>query len=72
MIALGFAVAWAGYTTFMWGYCLVRDYDVTVPDLFKATWPGQLKAGTGKGTVSGPVTPAKSGQPPPGQQFLGG
>lgn len=43
MIALGLAVVWVGYTVAIWGYCLVRDYNVTVPDLFKATWPGSPK-----------------------------
>jgi hypothetical protein len=40
MVAIGLGLAWAGYTVFMWGYCLVRDYNVTIPDLFKTTWPG--------------------------------
>ncbi len=40
MTAIGFGVAWAGFTIGIWGYCLVRDYNVTMPDLFKTTWPG--------------------------------
>lgn len=40
MTAIGFAVAWAGYAVFMLGYCWLRDYNVTVPDLLKAQWPG--------------------------------
>jgi len=57
MTAIGFAVAWAGYTVFMWGYCLVRDYNVTVPDLFKATWPGVSTARGGASGATGPGSP---------------
>ena len=46
MVAIGFAVAWAGYALGMFGYCLLRDYDVTLPALFKTTWPG-----SGSGTA---------------------
>ena len=56
MIALGFGVAWAGYAAFMFGYCLFRDYNVTVPDLFKSVWPGKPASGatgTAKGVASG-------------------
>lgn len=68
MVALGFGVAWAGYTVFMWGYCLVRDYNVTVPDLFKATWPGIIPAHTGTsragrtGTTQAPGTTTAGGR----------
>jgi hypothetical protein len=73
MIAIGLGLAWAGYTVFMWGYCLVRDYNVTVPDLFKASWPGAGGAGPapGQGTVSSPVVPTRSGKPTLPQQYTG-
>ena len=61
MVAIGFGLAWAGYATFMWGYCLVRDYNVTVPDLFKAVWPGT--SGTAKGTQAALVPPSAVRQP---------
>ena len=70
MIAIGFGLAWAGYAIGMWGYCLVRDYNVTFADLFKATWPG-LAAGTGPGTVSSQVVPSPTGQPGPAQTLTG-
>jgi hypothetical protein len=63
MIAIGFGLAWAAYAAGMWGYCLVKDYNVTFPDLFKATWPGAVSAGTGQGTVSSQVVPSPTGQP---------
>lgn len=68
MIAIGLGLAWAGYTVAMWGYCLVKDYNVTVPNLFSSTWPG---AGTGKGTVSSQVLPTKTGLPTTNQQLTG-
>ena len=43
MIAIGLGLAWAGYTVGIWGYCLVRGYDVTFMQLFKGTWPGSAK-----------------------------
>ena len=71
MTAIGLGLAWAGYTVFMWGYCLVRDYNVTVPDLFKASWPGAAADGTGQGTVSSQVLPTRTGQPTQAQQLTG-
>jgi hypothetical protein len=70
MIAIGFGVAWAGYTVFMWGYCLVRDYDVTVTDLFKAAWPGASPVKS-PGTVSSQVVPTPTGQPTRPQTLAG-
>lgn len=46
MIAVGFAVLWAGYTLGIYGYCLVKNYDVTFPELFAQTWPGTQVAQT--------------------------
>ena len=71
MIAIGFGVAWLGYAVVSWGYCLVRDYNVTFPDLFKATWPGAVSTGTGQGTVSSQVVPTPSGQPSGTSQLTG-
>jgi hypothetical protein len=33
------ALLWGGYTIGLWGYCLVRGYDVTFPQLFAMQWP---------------------------------
>ena len=66
MIALGFGVAWAGYAVFMLGYCWVRDYDVTVPDLFRSVWPGGPKhtgsTAAGTGTTQAPGTHTAGGR----------
>ena len=33
MPAIGFGLAWAGYTLGLWGWCLLRGYDVTLGEL---------------------------------------
>jgi len=53
VIVIGFAMAWAGYTIGIWGYCLVQGYDVTLPALFKTTWPG----GKQQAAPPGPTVP---------------
>jgi len=68
VIAIGFGIAWAGYAAFMWGYCLVRDYDVTPLQLLKTTWPGAGKSGatghpgTKTGTTQAPGTTTAAGR----------
>lgn len=39
MIGLAFAVIWAGYAAALYGWCLIRGYDVTVKQLVSTTWP---------------------------------
>lgn len=68
MTAIGFGVAWAGFAVAILGYCWVRDYNVTVTDLFRTTWPGSA---TGKGTPSSQVVPSPTGQPTTAQQLTG-
>lgn len=48
MTAVALGICWAGYTLSMWGYCLVKGYDVPFSGLFHATWPGggQQSSGT--------------------------
>jgi hypothetical protein len=71
MIPIGLGLAWAGYAAMIWGYCLIKDYNVTFPDLFKATWPGGSSAGTSPGTVSSQVVPTPTGQPSATSQLTG-
>lgn len=40
MIAVGMAVIWAGYSVAIWGYCLVRSYNVRFGQVFGSRWPG--------------------------------
>jgi len=54
MIAIPVSVVWLGYTMGIWGYCLVRGYNVKFTDVFKTTWPGA------------PAAKKKKPAPPPG------
>jgi hypothetical protein len=40
MVVIGAALLWFGYTVGIWGYCLVRGYDVPFSGIFGGTWPG--------------------------------
>jgi len=53
MVALGVGTFWAGYTLALWGYCLVRGYDVPFTALFHSTWPG------GQVTEQAPAQPQR-------------
>jgi hypothetical protein len=57
MIPIGLALALAGYAAGMWGYCLVRDYNVSFAGLFDTTWPGA----TSTATPSTATAPTPSG-----------
>ena len=45
MVAVAFALVWAGYSTSLWGWCLLRDYDLTFGQLvspvhpYSGAWP---------------------------------
>lgn len=43
MIPVGVGVVFLAYTTGIWGYCLVRGYNVQFRQLFGARWPGAAK-----------------------------
>lgn len=62
MTALGLGAAWAAYTVGIWGYCLVRGYNVTFTSLMAGSWtsygggviPGTPSAGaSGAGEIGG-------------------
>lgn len=40
MTAIGMGLAFGAYTLGLWGYCLVRGYNVPFTALFAQTWPG--------------------------------
>lgn len=58
MVAVAFALVWAGYSTSLWGWCLLRDYDLTFGQLVSPVHP-----------YSGAWPPAKI---PAGQIWPGG
>jgi len=39
MPAIGIALLWAAYSAGLWGYCLMRGYNVTPKQLLSTTWP---------------------------------
>jgi hypothetical protein len=43
MVAVAMGITWAGYTLTLWGYCLVKGYDITLSDLVNPVnvyrWP---------------------------------
>lgn len=50
MVAVGFLLIWAGYSTGLWGWCLLRDYDLSMGQLMSPFHP-----------YAGPWPPAKIG-----------
>jgi len=42
VVAVAFLLVWGGYSTGLWGWCLLRDYDVTFGQLVS---PGRPYAG---------------------------
>lgn len=45
MLPIGMVLVWAGYSVSLWGWCLIRGYDVTLGQLMSPTHP----YGSGKG-----------------------
>lgn len=39
MVAAGMGLLWAGYAVSLWGWCLLRDYDLTFGQLVSPTHP---------------------------------
>lgn len=71
MVAVGFLLVWAGYSVGLWGWCLLRDYDVTLGQLmspfhpYNGKWP---PAPIGDDVIwPGGRTPASSGSGGQGQ-----
>ena len=66
MVAVAFGLLWGGYSVGIWGFCLVRGYDVSFRDCFRMTWPGattQAPSGGHKlGTITGHASTTNPGQ----------
>lgn len=45
MLAIGMVIVWGGYSVSLWGWCLLRGYNVTLGQLMSPTHP----YGSGKG-----------------------
>lgn len=39
MVAVGMLLIWGGYSAGLWGWCLIRDYDVTFGQLVSPSHP---------------------------------
>lgn len=44
MVALAFGLVWLSYSLMLYGYILVRGYDVTPGQLLSSTWPPSIKS----------------------------
>lgn len=53
MVALGLGTVWAGYYLFLYGYCLIRGYNVGFTDLIHPAWPGTAKPPAAKPAAGG-------------------
>lgn len=68
MNAVGLGVIFGAYVTGMWGYCLLKSYDVTFTQLFAPAWPGAQVAQTAPaagqklGTITGNAEVTDPGQ----------
>lgn len=73
MVAIGMGLVFAGYAAGMWGYCLVRGYDVSFGNVFATAWPGVqvsqntpgqlvLPGGHKLGTIIGNTSTTNPGQ----------
>jgi hypothetical protein len=40
MTAIGMGLAFGAYALGVWGYCLIRGYNVPFTSMFAQTWPG--------------------------------
>ena len=75
MFALGLGVLYVGYTVGLYGYILIRGYDVSFLEMFAGPWPptvgasDQFKASAlvvGPGVTSPDQTPPNAGAGPGG------
>lgn len=57
MPAIAFGVIWAGYSVGLWGWCLLRGYDVTFGQLIDPRTILDWKTATGRQIPSSQVFP---------------
>lgn len=59
MVALGVGTFFIGYAISVYGYCLVRGYNVAFTDLFHSAWGGaSIPAAGNKKAATAKDTPA--------------
>jgi hypothetical protein len=60
MPAIGMALGWGGYTLGLWGYCLLRGYNVTLGQLANPVHLGNWKTLTANQIPNTQVMPGNS------------
>jgi hypothetical protein len=78
MPAIGIGVVWFGYSMTLWGYCLIRGYNVKLTDLinplhpYAGKWPPPLIT-NGSEVLPGQTVTGQTGssQPPAATGLLG-
>ena len=63
MPAIAMGLAWAGYTLGLWGWCLLRGYNVTLGQLASPTHPAVWATVAASHVPDGQVLPVSSGAP---------
>jgi len=53
VVAIGLGLAWAGYYVGIYGYCLVRGYEVGFTQLMMTQWPVSFGGGNIGGAGTG-------------------
>jgi hypothetical protein len=43
MPAIGIGILWAGYSLLLYGYILIRGYDIGFKQLYSSNWPPSVK-----------------------------
>lgn len=72
MIAIGIGLAYGAYTLGLWGYCLVRGYDVPFTYMFGQTWKSTASGSAGGVTITPPTAGHKLGTINGTQQIITG
>ena len=62
MVALGMGIAVVGYGVGMWGYFLVRGYDISWREWWLPTWPRAGSVHPGTNPPGGPSGGVKQSQ----------
>jgi hypothetical protein len=65
MTPIGIGITLISYTVGVWGYCLVRGYNVKFTQLFATTWPAAGSSSSATQGATPGTTPGAANPPPP-------
>jgi hypothetical protein len=71
MPAIGIGLGWIAYTAALWGYCLIRGYNVTLTQLVNPVSPVTWKQATAGQVPQGQIMPSASSSGTVGQGTAG-